>query len=196
MAASIITVSGAQLIYGTFAEIDALDSGTSPAVAIGDVGFATDTYAEYTWKDVTSASPVGSAAVMVLTRQHNSAGAAHTLVQNTAAAGVNVVDANLIPVAFAQVTDVAAVHYIWHASLDQIFGTTLPAGATVALIQCVNERVRWRDDGTNPTTAAGMVLAAGDQFFYTGDLDTIRFISVGTDSPTTSELNITLYKQA
>ena len=77
MAATVITVANAQLIYGTFAEIDALDSGTSPAVAIGDVGFATDTYAEYTWKDVTSASPVGSAAVMVLTRQHNSAGAAH-----------------------------------------------------------------------------------------------------------------------
>lgn len=73
-----------------------------------------------------------------------------------------------------------------------LFGTTLPTGATVALIQCLTQNVRWRDDGTNPTATTGMQLAAGDQFFYTGDLANIRFF----EEAASAELNVTLYKQA
>jgi hypothetical protein len=109
-------------------------------------------------------------------------------------AGVPVVDANLTPVEYGQSGLTAAtVTYIWHATNPSIFGTSLPTGATVALVQCVGDDVRWTDDsGTTLTTTYGMLLAAGDQFWYTGDLDELRFIETGT----ACEMNITLYKQA
>jgi hypothetical protein len=38
--------------------------------------------------------------------------------------------------------------------------------------------VRWRDDGTDPTTTVGMNLAAGASLDYEGQLAAIKFIEV------------------
>ena len=40
--------------------------------------------------------------------------------------------------------------------------------------------VRWRDDGTAPTATVGMVLPAGGELNYSGDLALIQFIYVAT----------------
>ena len=37
--------------------------------------------------------------------------------------------------------------------------------------------VRWRDDGTDPTTTVGMRLKAGAELDYAGDLAKLRFIA-------------------
>lgn len=73
---------------------------------------------------------------------------------------------------YQQVTDLTAA-----------VGLTVPAGADLALLQVTGQNVRWRDDGTNPTTTVGMVLtAAGDPYPYSGDLTKIKFIEVSASA--------------
>lgn len=47
---------------------------------------------------------------------------------------------------------------------------------TIAIIVAETAGIRWRDDGTDPTTTVGMPLAAGVTLQYDGDLTKIRFI--------------------
>ena len=50
--------------------------------------------------------------------------------------------------------------------------------------------MRWRDDGTDPTTSVGMVLtAAGDPYPFSGDLSKIKFI----EASATAVLNVAYY---
>lgn len=60
-----------------------------------------------------------------------------------------------------------------------------------AVIQCdvASTAVRWRDDGTAPTTTVGMILSAGQELDYSGDLSMIQFIA-STGSPI---LNVSFY---
>ena len=74
MAAAVITLSNAKLIYGTQAEILALDVNSTPAVSVGDVGFAKDKLKEYTCVDNTD-----GASVWIVTRD-SLVGASHILV--------------------------------------------------------------------------------------------------------------------
>jgi hypothetical protein len=68
---------------------------------------------------------------------------------------------------------------------------TVPAGANVALISVEVAAVRWRDDGTAPTTSIGMYLPNGlAPFEYSGTLDAIEFIAA-TGSPL---VNVSYYK--
>jgi len=60
----------------------------------------------------------------------------------------------------------------------------------VALIQCLDQNVRWRDDGTDPTSSVGMRLHAGESMWYVGDITKIRFIEESAGA----ELNITTYQ--
>lgn len=54
---------------------------------------------------------------------------------------------------------------------------TVPDNSKMAVISVETQAVRYRDDGTAPTAAIGMPLAAGvSQFEYVGDLSAIRFI--------------------
>jgi hypothetical protein len=64
------------------------------------------------------------------------------------------------------------------ATLASSAGLTPPATATMALISVDTANVRWRDDGTAPTAAIGMQLAAGQTFQYFGNLSAIKFILV------------------
>jgi hypothetical protein len=108
----------------------------------------------------------------------------------TAAAGLPVVDANLVPVAVKQTTSLS---YTVAANLPDVTNQ-VAAGATVAVIQALEYPLRWSDDGVNPTVTFGMQLAAGDQFWYTGDLADFKMISQATGE--LAEVNVAYYKQA
>jgi len=75
-------------------------------------------------------------------------------------------------------------------NLTAAVGLTIPAGASIALLQVTGQNVRWRDDGTDPTTTVGMVLtAAGDPYPFSGDLSKIKFI----EASATAVLNVAYY---
>lgn len=75
-------------------------------------------------------------------------------------------------------------------SLSTATALTVPSYSTSAVICAETANVRWRDDGTAPTTSVGMVLLAGQCFSYTGNLAVIKFIAQ-TDSPV---LDISYYR--
>jgi hypothetical protein len=89
-----------------------------------------------------------------------------------------VTDATSEPAGYAQVTDLSSVVGI------------RARGARFALIQALNQNVRWRDDGTDPEAGVGMRLHAGESIPYYGDLRAIRFI----EETAGAELNISVYK--
>ena len=66
---------------------------------------------------------------------------------------------------------------------------TVPSGTVSALVQAELGDVRWRDDGTAPTVAAGMLLVDGDTLWFTGDFDNLRFIDVATGA----KVNLSYY---
>lgn len=70
---------------------------------------------------------------------------------------------------------------------------TVPAGANFALIRVETADVRWRDDGTDPTTSAGMIMTDTDPLFaYSGTLSKLSFIAA-SGSPV---LNVSYYRLA
>jgi hypothetical protein len=73
--------------------------------------------------------------------------------------------------------------------LDAAASLTVPSGARLAIIQAEVKAVRWRDDGTAPTAAVGMVLASGASMEYGGDLSAFSAIEVETGGI----LNVTYY---
>lgn len=67
---------------------------------------------------------------------------------------------------------------------------TPPAGAQFAIITVETAAVRWRDDGTAPTSTIGMLQAIGSTFTYFGNLAKIQFIQVAAGA----SLDITYYR--
>lgn len=60
----------------------------------------------------------------------------------------------------------------------------------LALIQVLDQNVRYRDDGTDPTTTTGVRIHAGESIWYTGDLRALRFI----EESASAEINVLVYK--
>lgn len=89
-----------------------------------------------------------------------------------------VADANLEPQGFYQITSLS--------SAKSIAG----GNGREALIQCLDQNVRWRDDGTAPTASVGIRLHAGESFWYIGDVAKIQFI----EETAGAELNISTYE--
>jgi hypothetical protein len=85
--------------------------------------------------------------------------------------------------------NLTALGYQQVTSLASASALTVPTGATVALIQAETQSIRWRDDGTNPTTSVGMVLSAGETMFFTGSLSGFKAIEVSASA----KLNISCY---
>lgn len=79
--------------------------------------------------------------------------------------------------------------YVQLTSLATAAGLTVPVGATYAIIQAEAQAVRWRDDGTDPTTTVGMTIAAGAELRYDGNLRGIRFI----EAAASAKLNVSFY---
>ena len=55
---------------------------------------------------------------------------------------------------------------------------TVPAGATIAVVESEAASVRWRDDGTAPTATVGMILAPNNVLTLSGaaELAAVQFI--------------------
>jgi hypothetical protein len=75
------------------------------------------------------------------------------------------------------------------STVSASIGLTVPAGATLAVITPESQAVRWRDDGTAPTSAIGMPLPISTVLSYDGDLQRIRFI----EQAASAKLNISYY---
>ena len=58
----------------------------------------------------------------------------------------------------------------------------IPGNAVYALIRVETDSIRWRDDGTDPTAANGMLLSAGETMTYDGPLSALKMIRVTTDA--------------
>ena len=54
---------------------------------------------------------------------------------------------------------------------------TVPAGAHLVWLQAGDNNIRYRLDGTDPTSSTGFVLAAGDYVLPPGNLSAMRFIA-------------------
>jgi hypothetical protein len=65
---------------------------------------------------------------------------------------------------------------------------TIPSGAVTAVV-VPRGPVRWRDDGTSPTAAAGMYLPADTPLIYQGSLAALELIAVTG----TVEVNVSFY---
>lgn len=97
-----------------------------------------------------------------------------------AADGQKVIDGNLEPAGCSQIT-----------SLSSAVGLgTIPDGAKLALLQAEADALRWRDDGTSPTSGVGMLLADGDTLVYNGNLRAIEFI----ETTGSGILNVCMYR--
>jgi len=68
-------------------------------------------------------------------------------------------------------------------------GSGMNVKANFALIVAETQDVRWRDDGTAPTSTVGMLLKAGVIFQYDGDLSKIKFI----ETTGSAKVNISYY---
>lgn len=80
-------------------------------------------------------------------------------------------------------------------TLSSSIGLTVPDGCFMALITPETQAVRWRDDGTAPTTSVGMPLSAGTTLKYTGGFDglkALRFI----EQTASAKLNVAYYGSA
>lgn len=82
-----------------------------------------------------------------------------------AADGQMVIDGSLVPAGCTQLT-----------SLSSATGLTTPDHVKLTLIQAEADALRWRDDGTDPTSGVGMLLADGDTLVYNGNPAAIKLI--------------------
>lgn len=84
-------------------------------------------------------------------------------------------DIPLQPKGFQQLTPAAAT------------ALTVPAGARFAMFNIDTASATFRDDGTDPTAAIGMILTVGTNYWYTGILQKVKFISA------TGHVNVSYY---
>lgn len=87
-------------------------------------------------------------------------------------------DATLVPDGYRQIT-----------SLSSAVGIGGGNGR-VALVQALNQNVRWRDDGVDPTSTVGVRLHAGETFWYFGDLRSLRII----EETASAQVNVSTYQ--
>jgi hypothetical protein len=66
---------------------------------------------------------------------------------------------------------------------------TVPPGTQLALLTAEGKNLRWRDDGTNPTTSVGMLLSVGQTISYNGPIEKLKVIEVESGGI----LNVSLY---
>ena len=69
-------------------------------------------------------------------------------------------------------------------------GPTIPLGTMVMRVQTIGENIRWRDDGTNPTTTTGERLASGSVMEYIVRKLPLKVIA----EQNTTQINYTFYK--
>lgn len=88
-------------------------------------------------------------------------------------------DASLKPLGYQKIT-----------SLTTAQALTVPTGARYAMCKTEGQAVRYRDDGTNPTATDGMLIDVGDEFWYPGNLNAVRFI----EATASATLHVSYYR--
>lgn len=71
------------------------------------------------------------------------------------------------PLGYAQVTATGSAFSL----------PSIPANASYAMIQAEAQNLRWRDDGTAPNATVGMLLPAGAELEYNGNLAKLQLIA-------------------
>ena len=88
---------------------------------------------------------------------------------------------------YQQITSLSSATGLTVPSKDPTTGEKLTPGK--AVIICETQAVRWRDDGTAPTSSVGMPLATGQPLEYDGDLSRIQFI----EQTASAKINVSYY---
>jgi hypothetical protein len=86
---------------------------------------------------------------------------------------------------YSQITGLAAAK-----GLAQGSSGSIPAGVTMALVQCEAQPIRWRDDGTPPTATLGFLMNPGDVMTFDQRLDQLKFIEAAAGA----KVNVSFYK--
>ena len=100
---------------------------------------------------------------------------------------MDVRDTPLAPRGYQQLTGLTVV--------KTLVMPAVPAGAgagvrvRVVLLKTEGAAVRWRDDDVDPTSANGMLIDVGDEFWYPGKVSKLRFI----EAAPTAVLHASLY---
>ena len=89
----------------------------------------------------------------------------------------------LAPAGYEQITAIGT------STAKALSYSSYPAAA-MALTQAEGDALRWRDDGTDPTSSVGMELADGDSIWYYGDLESLKVIA----TTGTGILNVSYYR--
>jgi len=98
--------------------------------------------------------------------------------------GAITADRQLVPLGFQQT-----------AAVDSTVSglPSKPKNADYAFVQANGGDVRWRDDGTAPTSTVGHKLLEDETFWYNGDIQKIQFIRDSGSSGTTT-VNVSYYR--
>lgn len=110
--------------------------------------------------------------------------AALGMMASPARAQVTVPGQPIIPLGYCQLSTLSA-----SVLLSSCAGG-IPSGSTIALIQAEAQAIRYRDDGTAPTAAVGLPVAAAGSFLYSGPLNRLRFI----EQTSGAKLNVLFYR--
>lgn len=80
-------------------------------------------------------------------------------------------------------------------SLNTVKTLTIPTGATGVFLQAETQNVRWRADGTAPTSSVGMILYAGDPPTYFSSTGSDALVSLGAmifiEATASAKINVT-----
>lgn len=84
------------------------------------------------------------------------------------------------PLGYKQIpaASTASVFTLATAGTGTTYGAGIPPGATFAIISPEAQGLRWRDDGTAPTTTIGQRLLTDNELPYTGTLETWQGINL------------------
>lgn len=102
------------------------------------------------------------------------------IVHRTANGGPPVlsIDVSPEPLGYRQLADLDTVKAI----------PDVPPDACRVLVSVSGAAARWRDDGQDPTSTAGMPVSPGETFEYLGPVSELRFIGPG------ASLDVSLYR--
>lgn len=92
--------------------------------------------------------------------------------------------------AYDNYTPVKALGYEQKTVSTSAVTLTVAAGANYCLIEVQDDSVRFRDDGTAPTSSVGMPLASGQSIEYDGQPEDLQFIRSGSAD---AKLNVLYY---
>lgn len=80
----------------------------------------------------------------------------------------------MVPLGYCQISATALESAVGLSSCSG----GIPTGATMAMLQAETANVRYRDDGTAPTSSVGMQIVSGQNpILYSGTLSAVEFIA-------------------